>query len=53
MDASKPIFHVKQGTYYLVPESACLAKMDALAQKVCIIPASYPSLPVILQNRTR
>ena len=36
MDASRPIFSVKPGTYYLIPQ---LAKMDALAQKVLVIPA--------------
>lgn len=52
MDASEPTFSVKQGTYYLVPEWAGLAKMDALAQKVCLIPVSYP-IAATLQNRTR
>jgi hypothetical protein len=42
MDASAPICSVKLGTYYLIPEQAGLAKMDAFAQKVCLIPASYP-----------
>ena len=42
MDASGPVFSIKQGTYYLIPERASLAKMDAFAQKVCLIPASYP-----------
>jgi len=51
MDASQPVFSVKQGTYYLVPERAGLAKMDALAQKVCLIPVPY-SAGAILQNRT-
>jgi hypothetical protein len=42
MDTSESIFSVKQGTYYLIPERTGLAKMDAFAQKVCLIPASYP-----------
>jgi hypothetical protein len=40
MDALAPLFIVKQGTYYLVPDSGNLAKMDASAQKVCLIPVS-------------
>jgi hypothetical protein len=43
MDASEAVFSVKQGTYYLVPEASPwpgLAKMDALVQKVCLIPVS-------------
>lgn len=38
MDASPPHFPVKQGTYYLIPDAADLAKMDASTQKVCLIP---------------
>lgn len=49
MDASGSICSVKQGTYYLVSEDSPwpfdLAKMDAFAQKVLLIPASYASLP--------
>jgi len=41
MDASGRINHVKAGTYYLLPGSVDLAKMDALAQKITLIPASY------------
>ena len=37
MDASKPIFPVLAGTYHLVPE---IAKMDALRQKVLLIPVT-------------
>jgi hypothetical protein len=40
MDALAPLSIVKQGTYYLVPDSAPLAKMDASAQKICLIPVS-------------
>jgi len=40
MDALEPFSIVKQGTYYLVPDSANLAKMDASAQKVCLIPVT-------------
>lgn len=40
MDALEPFSFVKPGTYYLMPEAAQgLAKMDALAQKVLVIPA--------------
>jgi hypothetical protein len=37
-DALKPFPVVKPGTYYLLPDSKNLAKMDASAQKVCLIP---------------
>jgi hypothetical protein len=41
MDASEPISFVKPGTYYLIPEvGPGLAKMDALSQKFCVIPAT-------------
>jgi len=40
MDALKPLSFVKPGTYYLVPQRRYLAKMDALAQKVLLIPAA-------------
>jgi hypothetical protein len=40
MDALEPFFTVKQGTYYLIPDSVSLAKMDASAQKVCLIPVT-------------
>jgi len=36
MDASRPFSLVKPGAYYLIPH---LATMDALAQKVLVIPA--------------
>jgi len=35
MDALKPFSFIKPGTYFLAPD---LAKMDALAQKVFLIP---------------
>jgi len=35
MDALRPVSSFKAGTYYLVPD---LAKMDASAQEVVIIP---------------
>ena len=41
MDASGRINHVKAGTYYLLPGSVDLAKMDALAQKITLIPERY------------
>jgi hypothetical protein len=37
MDASEQLLSIKAGTYYLLPR---LAKMDALAQKVLLIPAA-------------
>jgi hypothetical protein len=37
MDASKPAPSLAPGSYYLVP---MIATMDALAQKVILIPAS-------------
>ena len=41
MDALKPIWFVKPGTYYLIPEpGSSLAKMDALSQKFHVIPAA-------------
>lgn len=40
MDALEPQALVMQGTYYLVPESANLAKMDESAVKVYLIPAT-------------
>jgi hypothetical protein len=40
MDASEPQPIVKQGTYYLMPEPADLAKMDASAVKVVLIPVT-------------
>ena len=39
MDVSEPFSFVKPRTYYLIPElGQSLAKMDALAQKVLVIP---------------
>jgi hypothetical protein len=37
MDALSPFLHGITGTYYLVPE---VAKMDALTQKVLLIPVT-------------
>lgn len=37
MDASKQLYPQKAKTYYLIPQ---IAKMDALAQKVLLIPAA-------------
>lgn len=43
MDALKPISFVKAGIYYLVPDMGQpLAKMDALAQKIHVIPTCSP-----------
>lgn len=41
MDASGRRNRIKAGTYYLLPESTDLAKMDALAQKITLIPEPY------------
>lgn len=49
MDALKPAPVKESGHYYLLP---VLAKMDASAQKVILIPISYPSRGC-LQKRTR
>jgi hypothetical protein len=38
MDALRPFSFIKSGTYFIAPD---LAKMDALAQKIFIIPASW------------
>jgi hypothetical protein len=37
MDAFRPLFPRRAKTYYLIPQ---VAKMDALAQKVLLIPAA-------------
>jgi hypothetical protein len=42
MDALTHCFSCKPGLYYLVPP---IAKMDALTQKVFIIPACYTGGP--------
>jgi hypothetical protein len=43
MDALRPNLSIKPGSYYLIPDpDQNLAKMDGLAQKVTIIPVSYP-----------
>ena len=41
MDALNQLKPVNPGTYYLVPLAPNLAKMDALAQRISIIPVSY------------
>jgi hypothetical protein len=41
MDASGRINRIKAGTYYLLPGGSDLAKMDALAQKITLIPEPY------------
>jgi len=43
MDALSRFKPVNPGTYYLVPLEPDLAKMDALTQKITIIPSSYTS----------
>ncbi len=40
MDALRSFSILKQGTYYLVPDCVSLAKMDASAQKVWLIPVT-------------
>lgn len=44
MDASTPVSLVKPGSYYLVPQGGDLAKMDALKQKILLIPIGYKDL---------
>jgi hypothetical protein len=44
MDASREIYPVTAGSYYLIPAKADLAKKDALLQKYILFPASYPFL---------
>ena len=44
MDASKKSFPVKPGSYYLIPVTGNLAKMDALPLKIFLIPESYTGL---------
>ena len=41
MDALKQLKSIKAGTYYLIPCIGNLAKMDALTQKINVIPAAY------------
>jgi hypothetical protein len=38
MDTSVPVSVVKPGGYYLIPDGRDLAKMDALKQKILLIP---------------
>ena len=38
MDSISPESHVKAGSYYLIPGTADLAKMDALSRKFYLIP---------------
>jgi hypothetical protein len=44
MDASDEISLIKPGSYYLIPAKGDLAKMDALSQKVYLIPTGYTDL---------
>lgn len=44
MDALKKISLVKPGTYYLIRAKGNLAKMDALSEKIFLIPTSYTDL---------
>ena len=41
MDALKRVKSIDPGTYYLIPCNAGLANMDALTQKINVIPESY------------
>lgn len=43
MDAFKQVSLLESGTYYLIPEGADLAKMDALERKFILIPTTYVS----------
>ena len=48
MDALEPIYPLKPGGYFIIPQTQSghlIAKMDALAQKVLIIPEHYESWP--------
>lgn len=38
MDALRRDFVLESGTYFIIPESECVAKMDASARKVRLIP---------------
>jgi hypothetical protein len=44
MDASKEIYPVTPGTYYLIPAKGDLAKMDPISNKYFVIPQTYPFL---------
>jgi hypothetical protein len=44
MDASRDIYCVKPGSYYLIPAKSHLAKMDPLLPKYFLIPQAYPFL---------
>lgn len=44
MDVSDPALPVKPAAYYLIPQRCNLAKMDALTQKIFLIPAPYNDL---------
>ena len=41
MDSLKRLKQIKPGTYYLIPCTGNLAKMDALTQKINVISAAY------------
>jgi hypothetical protein len=53
MDVLNQLKPVNPGTYYLVPLVPNLAKMDALAQRITIIPVGYKPSGSVLQRRTR
>lgn len=44
MDASRDIYPIKPGSYYLISAKRDLAKMDALSPKYFLIPQAYPFL---------
>jgi hypothetical protein len=41
MDALKRLKSINPGAYYLIPCTTSLAKMDALTQKINVIPEGY------------
>lgn len=47
MDALRPSFYVKPGSYFLIPD---LAKMDTFAQKIFIIPDSSTDWPILAKK---
>jgi hypothetical protein len=50
MDASSPVSPLKAGSYYVIPSTEDLAKMDALLPTYFLIPNSYASLAKMDSN---
>jgi len=44
MDASRSLYPLTPGTYYLIPAKGDLAKMDAISRTYFLIPNAYPFL---------